>query len=79
MCDLFGVKPVFAARWMEHHRDIITESDGFLWQFKQQLYPRGQEKFVNIIQKRFKLPVMVSPTLPNSAINDFQEWIAQYE
>lgn len=75
MCELFGVKPIFAARWMEIHRKIITESGGFLWQFKNQLYPRGQEDFVDTIQKRFKLPIIVSPTLPNSAIKDFENWM----
>lgn len=78
MCEYFGITPVFAARRMENHRNRITYSGGFLWQFKKQLYPRGQEKFVSIIQKRFKLPVTVSPTLPYLAIKDFEEWTTQY-
>jgi len=64
MCKTFGMVPEFATRWLEMHRKVIEESGGLLWQFKKQFYPRGYEKFVEIIQKRFKIPVQVAGNLP---------------
>lgn len=75
MCEAFGIVPVFATRWLEMHRKVIEESGGLLWQFKKQFYPRGYEKFVEIIRKRFKIPVQVAGNLPPEAIREIEEWI----
>jgi len=78
MCKCLGIVPIFAARWLEMHRSLINDSGGFLWQFKKQLYPRGQEKFVEAIRRRFKLPVEVGGNLPPFAIKDFENWMSQF-
>ncbi len=78
MCKFWGIKPVFATRWLEIHREIINDSGGFLWQFKNQIYPRGQENFVKQIGTRFKLPVEIRGTLPPFAIKDFKNWIFRF-
>lgn len=75
MCDYFGITPVFACRWLEPHRHEIVSHGGFLWQFKKQLYPRGQEKFVETLRKRFKFPVEVNSELPYTSIKEFENWI----
>jgi hypothetical protein len=75
MCRHLEITPVFACRWMESHKQVIKSKDGFLWQFGVQLYPRGQEKFVDAIRKRFKFPVMVSSELPQNSINEFERWL----
>lgn len=78
MCDYFGITPVFGCRWLEPHRNEIASRGGFLWQFKKQLYPRGQEKFVEALRKRFKFPVEVSSELPPMAIKQFEEWVQTF-
>ena len=78
MCDHFGITPVFACRWLEPHRNKIMSRGGFLWQFKKQLYPRGQEKFVEVLRKRFKFPVEVNSELPIAAIKEFEDWIQTF-
>ncbi|GEM_PF-3843887 len=75
MCEFFGIRPVFACRGMEPHRKIIENNNGFLWQFKQQLYPRGQENLVDILKKRFKFPVAVSGEIPQDSVNHLIRWI----
>jgi len=75
MCKTFGMVPVFATRWLEMHRKVIEESGGLLWQFKKQFYPRGYEEFVEIIRKRFKIPVQVAGNLPPEAIREIEEWV----
>ncbi len=75
MCNHFGITPVFAGRWMEPHRKFIEENNGFLWQFKHQLYPSGHEDFVNIIKKRFKFSVFVSEKIPYPAKKEFSDFI----
>ncbi len=75
MCVHLGIVPVFAGRWMEAHRKFIEENNGFLWQFKHQLYPRGQEDFVNTIRKRFKFPMSVSGEIPATARKEFSNFI----
>ena len=75
MCRYFGIKPVFATRWLEMHRELITKNVGFLWQFEKQLYPRGQEGFVRSIQSKFKLPIVVDANLPDKAIKEIEKWI----
>lgn len=78
MCEYFGITPVFACRWLEPHRKEILAKNGFLWQFKKQLYPRGQEKFVDILRKRFKFPVEVNSELPPTSIKEFENWIQSF-
>jgi len=75
MCEHLGITPVFACRWMEQYRSEIMSENGYLWQFKKQLYPLGQEKFVNEIQKRFQLPIEVKAELPRDSIIQFREWL----
>lgn len=75
MCDYFGIRSVFACRWIEPHRDEIVNRGGFVWQFKKQLYPRGQEKFTRALHKRFKFPVEVSSELPYEPIREFENWV----
>ena len=79
MCKVLGVYPIFACRWQEIHRDIIQKEDGFLWQFKKQLYPFGQENLVMELQKRFEFPVVVKGELPQESINAFETWIDEFE
>lgn len=75
MCNYFGITSVFACRWMEPYRQTIVSNNGFLWQFKKQLYPRGQEQFVDAIRKRFKFPVEVNSEIPPDSIKDFEKWL----
>ncbi len=79
MCNYLGIKPVFACRWLESHRSELLSNGGFLWQFKKQLYPRGQEKFVEALGKRFKFPVEVNSELPTKSIEEFEEWIQSFD
>ena len=77
MCNTFDIVPVFAVRWLEIHRKLISESSGFLWQFKKQFYPRGYEEFVKTIQKRFKFPVEIAGKLPPHVVKDMEDWISR--
>jgi hypothetical protein len=78
ICKHLGITPVFACRWLEPHRDEIENNGGFLWQFKKQLYPKGQKKFVETIRKRFKFPVEVNSELPTTAVKEFEKWIEKF-
>jgi len=78
MCKVLGVYPIFACRWQEIHRDIIQE-EGFLWQFKKQLYPFGQENLVMELQKRFGFPVVVKGELPQESVIDLKTWINKFK
>lgn len=75
MCNFFGIKPVFACRWIEPYRQIITQNGGFVWQFKKQFYPLGQEKFVKELRKRFNFPIEVRSEIPLNNVMEFQKWI----
>lgn len=75
MCKTLGIYPIFACRWQEIHRDLIQQNDGFLWQFKKQIYPFGQENLVEELQKRFNFPVEIKGELPSKSIISFQTWI----
>jgi len=75
ICNYLGIKPVFACRWLEPHRNELVKRGGFLWQFKKQLYPRGQENLVEALRKRFKFPVEVSSELPPVSIKEFKSWM----
>lgn len=78
LCHYLGTTPVFACRWLDPHRNEIVNRGGFLWQFKKQLYPRGQEKFVEALRKRFKFPVEVNSELPPKSIKEFEDWIRTF-
>ena len=77
MCNYLGIVPVFACRWIEPYRKLISEQ-GFLWQFKHQLYPIGQESFVTELNKRLLLPVKVAGEIPANSIIEFQNWLKNY-
>ncbi len=79
MCEKLGIYPIFACRYQEYHRKEIENSSGFLWQFKTQLYPFGQEVIVKELQKRFNFPVEVKGELPLEAIKDFEIWKNKYK
>lgn len=79
MCNFLGIKPIFACRWIEPYRKKIQENGGFVWQFKDQLYPLGQEKFVKELRKRFTFPLEVRSELPQKSIIEFQEWVENRE
>ncbi len=79
ICNFLGVKPVFACRWIEPYRKKIQENLGFAWQFKNQIYPLGQESFVKELRKRFNFPVEVASELPNENILEFKEWLENIE
>jgi len=78
MCKFFGITPIFAGRRIENHRNWIEKNRGFLWQFKKQLYPRGQENLVGMIKQRFKFPVEVKADIPTSAIKEINEWVSKF-
>jgi len=78
ICQHFGITPVFACRWLEPYRDEIESNGGFLWQFKKQLYPRGQERFVDTLRKRFKFPVEVNSQIPAVAVQEFENWMQKF-
>jgi hypothetical protein len=79
MCKVLGIYPVFACRWQEIHRDIIEDEGGLLWQFKDQIYPFGQENLVLELQKRFGFPVKVKGELPQESIIALKTWINKFE
>ncbi len=79
MCKVLGIYPIFACRWQEIHLDIIQEEEGLLWQFKDQIYPFGQENLVLELQKRFELPVIVKGELPKESIDIFHKWMKKFE
>jgi hypothetical protein len=79
MCKVLGVYPIFACRWQEIHRDIIEDEGGLLWQFKEQIYPFGQENLVLELQKRFGFPVKVKGELPQESVIALKTWINKFE
>lgn len=79
MCEVLGIYPIFACRWQEIHRDIIKDGGGLLWQFKEQIYPFGQENLVLELQKRFGFPVNVKGELPQESIIELKTWINKFE
>ncbi len=79
MCKMLGIYPIFACRWQEIHRDIIQKEEGLLWQFKQQIYPFGQENQVSELQKRFEFPIVVKGELPEESRETIQRWIDRFE
>ncbi|MCE2507176.1 MAG: hypothetical protein J4F36_12080 [Nitrosopumilaceae archaeon] len=78
MCKVLGIYPIFASRWQEIHRQIIENEGGLLWQFKEQIYPFGQEVLVSELQKRFGFPVIVKGELPEEAKNSLKKWINRF-
>ena len=75
ICKEIGVIPIFACRWLEPYKKEIIDSGGFPWQFKEQLYPIGQEQFVEEMEKKFGFPIGVRDEIPNQAVKEFEEWL----
>jgi hypothetical protein len=75
MCDLFGITPVFAVRWLKPYIELIRKRGGFSWMFKTQIYPPGFEEFTKILYKRLSLPVNVKTELPEKSIDIFHKWV----
>lgn len=78
MCKFFEIIPVFACRWIRPFFQTIQREGGFPWEFKKQIYPFGQEKMVQSLQKRLKLPVQVSGELPSHSVKNFKNWLDGY-
>lgn len=53
ICRHLGIVPVFAARWIKPYIECIRRQGGFSWVFKVQMFPLGQEEFVDDIRRRF--------------------------
>jgi len=79
ICKTLGLTPVFACRWIEPYREEIASKGGFAWQFKDQLYPFGQEEFVDIIKKRFHFPLRVTGEIPVKAVKSLENWLNSYK
>lgn len=78
MCKHLGIVPVFACRWLRPFYNKIYSYGGFPWEFKTQIYPLGQEKFVKVLQKKLNLPVEVMPELPQNSVENFQNWLKRF-
>lgn len=78
MCETLGLTPIFACRWIKPYKKEISAKGGFAWQFKYQLYPLGQKPFVEIIRKRFQLPLQVRGELPKNAVKKLELWLKSY-
>lgn len=55
ICRHLGIVPVFAVRWIKPYIDCIRRQGGFSWVFKVQMFPLGQEEFVEDIRRRFSV------------------------
>jgi len=75
MCNLFGITPVFAVRWLKPYMELIRNRCGFSWIFKTQIYPPGFEELTKIIYKRLSLPINVRTELPEKSIAIFHNWV----
>jgi len=88
ICEDLGLIPVFAIRWNKPHIECILNQNGFSWVFKTQMYPLGQENFVEKIYKRlsakwkassksyeYKYPIIVRTELPPKSVIKFREWV----
>lgn len=76
LCKKIGVIPVFACRWLEPYKKEIVQNDGFPWQFREQIYPIGQEQFVEEMKKKFKFPIEVRDEIPEKAVKEFENWLS---
>lgn len=75
LCKKLEITPVFACRWLNPYKHEITNNDGFLWQFKTQMYPIGFEMFTKSIKQRFGFPVKVATEIPKKPVKEFEEWL----
>lgn len=75
ICKHLKIIPIFACRWMMPYKDKIEFNGGFLWQFKNQAYPLGQENLVQQIRNRFGFPVEVQTELSMESANMIREWL----
>lgn len=55
ICEFFGLVPVFAARWIQPHIDLIRKRGGRAWEFGIQIYPPGFEGLVEKVKGRFSI------------------------
>jgi len=78
MCKELGVKPLFACRWLDPYKNDIEMNGGFVWQFYDQIYPLGHDKFVQEIRKRFQLPIRIASELPTTSVLDFEKWLTKF-
>jgi len=75
MCKYFGITPIFACRWLKPYEKDIKLNGGFPWQFRIQMYPLGQERFVEEIRKRFNFLIDVRTELPKESVTSFEKWV----
>jgi len=76
MCEYFGVRPVFAARWLpKNYIYQAYRKRGFGWLFEYQAYPLGHERLCEQLQKRLSFPVMVMTELPPKSQELFSKWV----
>ncbi len=75
MCNYLNITPVFACRWLEPYRREMLERGAFPWQFKIQMYPIGQDRFVEEMQKRFGFPISVMTELPIGSVRELENWL----
>lgn len=77
ICEHLGLVPVFAARWMGPHTELIRRRKAHAWEFHTQIYPPGFKGLVDRIVSRFsigldgndealryRMPVAVGTELP---------------
>ncbi len=75
LCKALQITPIFACRWLEPYRQEIMNGEGFLWQFKTQMFPIGFESFVKEIKQKFGFPVKVATEIPCKAVKEFESWV----
>jgi len=72
-----GLRPVFAARWIQPYIKLVYDNGGYCWMFRTQIYPPGFESLTKTIWKRLQLPVAVRTDLPEKPVLRFQQWVAK--
>ncbi len=85
ICRYLGIVPVFAVRWNGQYVNCVYKQGGFSWFFKTQIFPLGQERFVDQLftrlsaGPRLKFPVTVRNSLPEKAVRVFDGWVRRVE
>ena len=84
ICRYLGIVPVFAVRWNKQYVNCVYKQGGFIWFFKTQIFPFGQEKLVNQLFTRLsagplKFPVTVRNSLPERTVRVFDRWVRRVE
>ena len=80
ICRHLGIVPVFAVRWNKPYVNCVYKQGGFSWFFKTQMFPIGQEKFVDQLYTRLsagslKFPIRVRNSLPKKTVRVFENWV----